>query len=88
MADIKKTIETLEQRLKQARAKAKKQEAQKRTAEAKARRAADTRRKILIGAVILAKVDKGEWPKEKLMMMLDKELKRTDERALFDLPKT
>ncbi len=44
-----------------------------------------TRRKVLIGAAFLAKVDRGEIPEEKLMLMMNKFLIRRDERALFGL---
>ena len=86
MAGIEDTIAALETKLKQAKARKQKIEAQKRAAERKVERNQDTRRKILVGAAILAKVDREEWPKEKLLAMLDSNLTRTDDRALFDLP--
>lgn len=86
MAGIEDTIAALETKLKQAKAKKQKIEARKRSTEAKIQRILDTRRKILVGAVILAKVERGEWPKEKLYSMLDASLNRTDDRALFGLP--
>ena len=46
----------------------------------------DTRRKILVGAAILGKVEREEWPRDQLLAMLDATLTRTDDRALFDLP--
>jgi hypothetical protein len=45
----------------------------------------ETRRKVLIGAAFLAKVDRGEIPEEKLLLMMNKFLIRRDERALFGL---
>lgn len=45
----------------------------------------DTRKKILIGAVILEKVKRGEWPEDKLQQMLDKELIHERDRVLFGL---
>lgn len=86
MATIENTIANLETKLKQAKAKKQQIEARKRAMEAKEERAKDTRRKILVGAVILAKVDRGEWPKDKLLALLDAALTRSDERALFNLP--
>ncbi|MBI1627069.1 mobilization protein [Comamonas suwonensis] len=86
MAGIDDTITTLEQKLKQAKAKKQQIEARKRAIETKAKRAADTRRKVLVGAVILAKVESGTWPKDKLLAMLDAALTRDDDRALFELP--
>jgi hypothetical protein len=39
----------------------------------------------LVGAAILAKVDRGEWPKDRLLDMMKQTLTRPDERALFEL---
>lgn len=83
---INKRIETLETKLKQAKALKQKQEAQKRALLSKQERQKDTRRKILVGAAIMAKVNGGEWPKDKLLAMMDATLTRNDDRALFDLP--
>lgn len=88
MATIENTIATLEAKLKQAKAKKQQIEARKRAMETKEERAKDTRRKILVGAAILAKVERGEWPKEKLLNMLDASLSRLEDRTLFDLPPT
>ena len=63
-------------------------EARLRAAAAKVTRQQDTRRKILVGAAILAKVERGEWPKDKLLEMLDSALTRPDDRALFELPES
>ena len=87
MAGIEDTIAALETKLKQAKAKKQQIEARKRTAEAKVQRSLDTRRKILVGAAILSKVERGEWPRDKLLVMLDASLTRSDDRALFDLTK-
>ena len=86
MATIEERIEALEIKLKQEKAKKQQIEARKRAAESKAKRSIDTRRKILVGAAILAKVERGEWPQDKLLAMLDASLTRADDRALFDLP--
>lgn len=86
MAGIEDTIAALEAKLKQAKARKQKLEARKRAAERKVERSQDTRRKILVGAAILGKVEREEWPKEKLLAMLDSTLTRDDDRALFDLP--
>jgi hypothetical protein len=52
---------------------------------AKQARREDTRRKILIGAVILAKIERKEFDEKKLRAMLDEALTRADDRALFGL---
>jgi len=85
MAGIDDTIATLEAKLKQAKARKQQLEARKRAAESKRQRADDTRRKILVGAAILAKVDRGEWPRSRLLEMMGQTLTRPDDRALFDL---
>ena len=86
MATIEERIAALETKLKQEKAKKQQIEARKRAAESKAKRSQDTRRKILVGAAILAKVERGEWPQDKLLAMLDASLTRADDRGLFDLP--
>ncbi len=46
----------------------------------------ETRRKILIGGVVLKMLKTGEMPKERLTALLDKHLASARDRALFDLP--
>jgi len=86
MPGIDDRIADLEKRLKQAKALKQQQVAREKAAERKRQRSADTRRKILVGAVILAKVEHGEWPKERLRELMDKALTRADDRTLFGLP--
>lgn len=86
MAAIDDKISKLEDQLKQAKLQRQKVEARKRAAAAKITRSQDTRKKILIGALILAKVERGDWSQEKLNEMLEKGLTRADDRALFGLP--
>lgn len=88
IANIEKAqqrVKDLEEKLKQAKALKQKVEARAKAAENKQKRAADTRRKILVGAAILAKVERGEWPKDKMLEMMGQQLTRPDDRALFDL---
>ena len=85
MPGIEDRIADLEKRLKQAKALKQQQVAREKAAERKRQRSEDTRRKILVGAVILAKVEHGEWPKERLRELMDKALTRTDDRTLFGL---
>jgi hypothetical protein len=88
MANIEERIAALETKAQTREG----QEAANRSTQAggriKAKRSQDTRRKILVGAAILAKVERGEWPQDKLLAMLDASLTRADDRALFDLPTT
>jgi hypothetical protein len=46
----------------------------------------ETRRKVLAGAAILAKVERGDWSKEGFRKMMDAFLSRPSDRSLFDLP--
>ena len=86
MPSIEDRIADLERRLKQAKALKQQQVAREKAAEKKRQRSEETRRKILVGAVILAKVEHGEWPQERLRELMDKALTRADDRALFGLP--
>ena len=45
----------------------------------------DTRRKILIGAAVMARVERGEWPQSDFLRMMDGFLSRPHERVLFGL---
>ena len=85
MANIDTVIAELETKLKQAKAKKQQTEALIRTLEQKRKRTEDTRRKVLVGAILLAKVERGEWPKERLIALLAGELTRDDDRVLFGL---
>ena len=86
MPGIDDRIADLEKRLKQAKALKQQQVTRERAAEKKRQRSDDTRRKILVGAVMRAKVDHGEWLKERLREWMDKALTRADDRTLFGLP--
>jgi len=85
MPGIEDRIADLEKRLKQAKALKQQQVARARATEKKRQRSEDTRRKILVGAVVLAKVERGEWPQERLRELMDQALARADDRALFGL---
>ena len=83
MATIDEKIKVLEEKLRQEKAKKQKIEARKKHLESKAQRAADTRKKILIGALILERMEKNEETKTKLIGQLDQYLIRADDRELF-----
>lgn len=83
MKNIEATIATLELKLKQAKALKQKVESRKKAAQAKAIRASDTRKKILVGAFFLEKIEKNEEYRAKVMPQLGEYLKRDDDRALF-----
>ena len=78
-------IGALEQRLKQLKVQRQRTEVRKRTQEARRTRREDTRRKILVGAIVLAKINQGVMDGEQLRGWLKAALTREDDRALFDL---
>jgi hypothetical protein len=78
-------IARLEERLKQLKSRHLRVEARRRTLESRRSRREDTRRKILIGAVVLAKVDQGVFQESVLREWLSSALTREDDRELFDL---
>jgi hypothetical protein len=86
MPKLNEQISTLEERLKQLKLRAQRIEARKKAIDAKRERKADTRRKILIGAVVMAKVEQRVMDEKQLRGWLGEALTRADDRALFDLP--
>jgi hypothetical protein len=90
MATIEEKIKALETKLKQEKAKKQKIESMKRAAETKAQRSKDTRKKILLGAFLMERMEKSPEYAAKVMPGLGEFLKRDDDRAIFgfsSLPK-
>ena len=85
MTKLDDRVVTLEQKLKQL--KVRQQRAVSRaTALASSRaRKDDTRRKILAGAILLAKVEAGDFDSRTFKRWLEKALVREDDRKLFGL---
>ena len=79
-------IENLETKLQQLKFRQQRIAARKAALLSRRARKDDTRRKILVGAVILAKVEQGDFDERQLQRWLDKALVRADDRALFGLP--
>ena len=73
---IQQRIEELKSQLKQEKAK-----------QVTRQRKVDTRKKILLGAMLMHWVDTGAFDKNQLYEELDKFLVRSSDRALFDLSK-
>ena len=72
-------------------AKAKAKEIERKMASVRAKQQAeqrklDTRKKVLVGAMVLEQVERGEWPRERFTAAMDRFLTRDNERELFDLP--
>ncbi len=86
MPKLDEQISTLEEKLKQLKLRHQRVEARKKAIESKRERKADTRRKILVGAVVLAKVEQKVMDEKQLRAWLDEALTRADDRALFNLP--
>lgn len=78
-------IKALELKLAQAKALRAKEEARARAAEAAAKRSAETRRKILTGAAVLAEIEHDPERSAWLSGVLARQLTRADDRALFGL---
>jgi hypothetical protein len=78
-------ILALEAKLKQLKVQQQRKEARARTTAAKKSRGEELRRKILVGAVVLAKVEDGSFDGAVLRGWMDKALNREDDRALFRL---
>ncbi len=85
MATIDEKIKATANKLKQQKAMKQKMEATKRAAETKAQRAQDTRKKILLGAFLMDRMEKNPDYAAKAMPGIDAFLKRDDDRILFDL---
>ena len=86
MAKIEERIEALKERLKQLETRKARAEGRKRALLARRGRKDDTRRKILAGAIVLAKVQAGDLDPKTFQKWLDQSLVRDDDRALFELP--
>jgi hypothetical protein len=80
-------IERLEERLKQLKAREARQQARRRVLSSRRERKDDTRRKILVGAIVLTKVQQGVLDQALLTHWLEGALTRPEDRALFELGK-
>jgi large subunit ribosomal protein L7/L12 len=86
MPKIDDQISTLQERLKQLKLRQQRSEARKRALDARRERKTETRRKFVVGAVILDRVRDGALDGVQLRTWLDQALTRREDRALFDLP--
>lgn len=86
MPKIDQRIETLEAKLKQLKARQQRMETRARAIAVRRERKDELRRKILVGAIVLAKVEEGAFEEKVLQGWLDAALSRADDRALFGLP--
>jgi hypothetical protein len=78
-------VAALEAKLKQLKVVQQRKEARARTVEARRSRREEMRRKFLVGAIILEKVDAGEIEEKTLKQWLHPALTKSEDRALFGL---
>lgn len=79
-------IEAQAEKLRQLKEQKAKAERRVKAAVQKQERAKDTRRKILLGAMLLEKLKRGEADVNRILADLDPFLKRNADRELFGLP--
>ena len=85
MVKLDERISGLEEKLKQLKTRQARLDARKRALASRQARKDDTRRKILLGATVLARIDRGELDQATVNGWLDAALTRADDRALFGL---
>jgi len=86
MPKLDDQISTLQQRLQQLKLRQQRIDARRRAIAANRERKAETRRKILMGTLVMGKIQRGEIDQRQIMAWLDEALTRMTDRALFDLP--
>jgi hypothetical protein len=86
MPKLDDQISTLQEKLTRLKLRQQRVDARKRAIGALRERKAATRRKILVGGIVLAKVEHGELDSAQFRGWLDQALTRAEDRALFDLP--
>jgi len=86
MANLDEQIKSLQEKLQLHKLRQQRLEARRHASDALRERKADTRRKILVGGLILDKLKKGELDRNLVTGWLDQTLTRAADRALFDLP--
>jgi hypothetical protein len=79
-------ISVLQERLTQLKLRQQRVDARKRALESQRERKLETRRRVLVGTLVLAKIRDGELDPNMLRGWLDSTLTRSGDRALFDLP--
>ena len=85
MPKLDDQISALQTRLSQLKLRQQRLDARKRAIETQRERKAETRRKILVGGIVLEKLRQGEIDGEQFRGWVDQALTRADDRALFGL---
>lgn len=86
LAELQEQQDKIEAQLKKKRERIIRQKRQQQARLTNQKRREDTRRKVLIGAAVLAQVQTERWPQDQLTALMDQFLVRNDERELFGLP--
>jgi hypothetical protein len=85
MAKLDDQIAKAAERLKQLKTRQLRAAARQRATDTRRNRKADTRRKILIGGIVLARIKQGRLAETEVQGWLDEALTRAEDRALFNL---
>lgn len=85
MPKLDDRIQALEAKLKQLKVRQQRIDARAKALANRQELQADTRRKILVGAVVLAKIEQGVFEESVLRGWLDGALTRPDDRKRFEL---
>src|SRR5262249_54612001 len=85
MSNLDAKIAKMEARLKQLRARQVQQQSRRRSVESRRTRGVETRKKILVGAIVFSRVEQGRLESSTLHTWLDEALTRQDDRELFNL---
>ena len=86
LAELNEQQAKIEAELRQRKERILRQKRQQQAKITNEQRKRDTRKKVLVGAAVLAKVQAGDWTNDQLLTLLDNYLTRNDDRVLFDLP--
>jgi hypothetical protein len=85
VAKLDEQISTLQERLTQLKLRQQRIDSRRCAVDSLRERKAETRRRILVGALVMEKARTGEMDPALLRSWLDQALTRTADRALFDL---
>jgi hypothetical protein len=83
--NIDERITELHEKLRQLKVRQARMAARRKALDIKLERRADTRRKILAGAILLARIQQGRFDEAEFQSWLKEALTRADDRALFGL---
>jgi len=83
LGTLEDKIAAVEAKLKQLKSEQQRIEARKKAAEVQRKRQDETRRKVLVGAVVLAKLEDGTYPETEFRAMMDTALTKDEDRGAF-----